>query len=289
MNKLLLFSILFVLSFNWISAQITVKNAKKLETKLRNQHLYVVISDTSLKKLYKKALEGITIFDSVFFISEKRFESNIQPNNCYLSSMRFFSIYGTNGNYRLMNYLMIFSPGQKSVEEFKYYHFIKLQAVDEYAFFPIELKKIGNGFRPNFGVLRNNFQQLSKSLDLDKDLKYNQDFSNSNALSALKHDTLLVVLDDVKDTATINLFSKNYPYKYAFISNEAHEKKILTSGKSFYYMHFSLPEENFHNQISIVNSATGLEVFHEKIMVMNNEYEISDKRLFILIDKINGL
>jgi hypothetical protein len=287
MNKLLQFSILLFLSFNWASAQITVKNAKKLDAKLHNQHLYVVISDTSLKKLYKSALENITIFDSIFFIKEKRFESKIQANNCYLSSMSFFSIYGANGNYRLMNYLMIFSPNQKSAENLKFDHFIKLHAMDEYAFFPLELKKINNSFRPNFGVLRNNFQQLSMSLESSKDLEYKHDFFNHEALSALRHDTLFVVLDDIKDTATINLFSKNYPYKYSFMSNEEHEKMVLSQYKSFYYMHFSFSEEYLHNQISIVNSSTGEELFHDKIM--NYEKEISDKRLFFLIDKINGL
>ena len=286
MNKSKLVLMLFLASFYSILGQITVENAESLDLKVRHQALHVIISDTSLKKYYLSALKQNQIFDTIIFIKEKKISEKIEPGKVYLSSMKFILHLTSSGGIRLINYLILFIPSEKSIQRLKTQNAIKITDLKEYAYFPLEPKNIDGIKRYNFAVLRNNIQQLENAINLKTDCKFYKDFIDNKAISNLKEDTLFIVSDRITDT-TANLFKANYPYKYAFITSKVLESKVENVIKPFYYMHFSFSDEYYENQISIVNALTGEEIFHDKIM--NYEKEISDKKLFFLIDKINGL
>ena len=113
---------------------------------------------------------------------------------------------------------------------------------------------------------------------------YYRDFSNNEKLSKLKEDTLYVVQDDSNNPSLRDLFSKNYPYKYSFISNSTLENYILHSKKEFYYMHFAYSTELWQNQIGVVNSLTGEEIFHNKILT--RDLQISERILKNFVSEI---
>lgn len=286
MNKSKLVLIFFLASFYPVLGQITVENAESLNLKVRHQALHIVISDTSLKKHYLSALKQNQIFDTIIFIKERKFSEKIEPGKVYLCSMKFILHLTSSGGIRLMNYLILFIPSEKTIQRLKTQNVIKITDLKEYAYFPLEPKTINDIKRYNFAVLRNNIQQLETALKLKTDCKFYKDFIDNKAISSLREDTLFIVCDRLIDT-TSSLFKENYPYKYAFITSKLLESKEENIIKPFYYMHFSWADEYYQNQISVVNAYTGSEIYHNKIT--STELLISERILKELVGEIEKI
>lgn len=267
---------------NVLKSQVTVKGAKKLLKKFEHSTLNIVGADAISQKMYLKVIKNELPFEKIVFIDDNNFMSHLKLNEYYLVNLKVkvSSDYGYTGAF---SSLSVFKATQRIIniiDKNKDLSYTSLRSCIES---PIEAKKFESIQRYNFGVFKNMLQQVKDACEKGKDGVFSKDYANKK-LSLLKHDTLFIVQDNPERNYLPDLFRNHYSYAYKFISNTDLEDFVLDSNKDFYYLHFDYSQMRGTNQISIVNSLTGNQIFHDQ---SHTPDLLSERMLKMIVEKID--
>lgn len=297
MSKLLFISIL--LSFTFVlESQVTVHGAKKLLTEFEKSTLNIVGVDTALQKMYLRVIKKELPFNTIVFLQNDNFLNHLKLDDYYMVNLN-ANVSGDYGYLRSWSSLVVFKATKRImnvINKNKDLNYTTIRACLE---FPIEIKKFGLNQKPeadtlsntgtvdryNFGVLKNNMQQVVNACKKGKDIVFIKDYADKKKLSILKQDTLFIVQNNPIRNYLPDMFKKVYPYKYKFISHDSLEDLLLNSNKDFYYLHFDYSSRSMTNQISIVNSLSGDQIFHDQSITVNL---LSERMLKMIIEKIGA-
>jgi hypothetical protein len=290
MSKSLVIS--FLLCFTFVlKSQVTVHGAKRLLTEFEKSTLNIV-------GVYLRVIKNELPFNTIVFLKEDNFMNHLKLNEYYLVNLN-ANVNGDYGYLRSWSSLIVFKATKRItnvINKNKDLNYTTIRACLE---FPIEIKKFGLDQtsetdvlsntsivdRYNFGVLKNNMQQVVNACEKGKDIVFIKDYSDKKKLSILKQDTLFIVQNNPIRNYLPDMFKNFYPYKYKFISHDSLEDLLLNSTKDFYYLHFDYSSRSMTNQISIVNSLSGDQIFHDQSITVNL---LSERMLKMLVKKIEA-
>lgn len=303
--KVFILSISFILFTNVLSAQISmVRDVKKFKESIKDNPLIIVTTDTVLQNLYNNVFTNNWSYGTFAFSDPEAYVNNLHAGKFYLkpTDVVFVGHWDGVGSHEawtdVYKYLTLYIASDLHVEKMKsktdkidqrdiIRHTKEHSSIDQCIILPLEKKKIDGVLRYNFGIMKNNLQQIKQCFDNEKGSVYYRDFANEEKLAQLKTQTLYIVVDDPNNVPFKGELS-TYPYAYKFITNKALEDSILHTNSEFYYMHFAYTPDKYQFQIGIVNSLTGEEIFHDKTMNMSDNILISDRKINFLVKKINS-
>lgn len=288
---LLMFFLVFV---NELNSQISmVKDVPGFKEAIKGTGLTIVTSDTSMRRLYTQVFKNNWDYGAINFENTEDYKKNLTVDKFYLQSIK--SVFvgynegGKNGIYytKSFEYLTFYIASTSYVDDEKNNTQDRRRSLEQCIILPLEKKMIDGVRRYNFGILKNNLQQIKHCFDREEGSVYYGDFANNEKLAALKNQTLYIVVDDPTNVPFKGELA-DYPYDYKFVSNKELEDAVLYTNKEFHYMHFAYTPDKYQFQIGIINSRTGEEIFHDKTMNMSNGILISDRKIKFLVKKIEG-
>lgn len=280
-----LYSLILLLVLPGSYAQTSTFAIKKLPEILEGSAIRILAFDTITPDLYREAFSGWP-YSSITFETDSNFMDKLKQDKVYMGNIH-VSVYSLDYKslYKSFDYMMIFIPTKHYTNALKKKQPISLSYLKKFAIFPLEMKDFNGVKRYNFGVLKNHLRQIKSAAELGKDINYYRNYHNKDKLALLKTDTLYIVNDHPGNQDFAKTIKDHYPYPYKLISNPELEDAILHTDKNFYYMHFAYTSDLGQYHIGIVNSQTGEEIFHDKIM--NPYLQISEKILRILTGFMN--
>ena len=297
--KKLLAALLVFISFQAVSAQLSINYLKESLPIIKNNTTYVVIGDLDSPeaKVYMDLYKKYWTISKIEFIAIEDMRKHYKENTPFITFSKVDeSIYSSKGSIDYTSYewdLWICNArGVKKLDkEGPYYH------RDKVANYQLTFTYGGNGdgknkyfepeeaieiFKP--GNAKNVIQWVNACLEDGQEFQYGNSFTDKAELDNLKKGTLYVPKEIFDTPADITEFFAKYPYKYEVVSLDDLDDKIMEDEDGFYYLHFLCTR--VYRVPSVINSKTGKVIYARNMIALASKVKIIKRDIETLTSTI---